>query len=79
MNIKIFELGFILTLIGLGVIIASFLLAVIKGKAKVNGGCIVLIGPIPLIFIANKKASTTLILISLIILLVVVLLTLHLF
>ncbi|MEM1587470.1 MAG: DUF131 domain-containing protein, partial [Candidatus Bathyarchaeia archaeon] len=71
-NINIFTLGFILTLIGLGIIIASFLLYIKKTKPKINGGGVIFIGPIPLVFTTNKVIGKTLILITLLIILVMI-------
>ncbi len=79
MNIKIFDLGFILTLTGLGVIIISFLLAVMKGKTKVSGGGVILIGPIPIVFTTSKNMEKVLILIVVLIILIMIILTFYLF
>jgi uncharacterized membrane protein len=64
MNVKIFELGVILILAGF-IIIAGIVLAILNAKqfkTKVNGGCVILLGPIPLIFSFNKGLRKTLIL-----------------
>ena len=55
MDIKIFELGLILILIGLSIVITGFILAIKGFKGKINGGGIILIGPIPLIFSSGSS------------------------
>jgi|GEM_PF-2643182 uncharacterized membrane protein len=68
MDIKIFELGLILILIGLSIAITGFILAIKRFKGKINGGGIILIGPIPLIFSGgnSKHAWKILILIMIV-------------
>jgi len=63
MNNRIFELSIILIFAGLSIIIIGLILAAIRFKAKINGGGIILIGPIPLIFGFNKGLKGALILI----------------
>ncbi|MBS7655348.1 DUF131 domain-containing protein [Candidatus Bathyarchaeota archaeon] len=63
MNAKIFELSIILIFTGLSIILIGLILAATRFKAKINGGGIIFIGPIPLIFGLNKGLKGVLILI----------------
>ena len=64
---SLYALGFALIFIGILVIVFAIILLSISGtkKAKVKGGGVIMIGPVPIIFGTDKSSLKTVILLSL--------------
>lgn len=58
--------GFALIFVGVLIVILAILLVSVRsaGKAKVRGGGVVIIGPIPIVFGTDRKSLKTILLLS---------------
>ncbi len=61
-------LGFILVLVGMLII----LLGIIKGSSRVEGGGVVVIGPIPIVFGTNIKVTKMLMILAIVLMLLTI-------
>ena len=68
--------GFVLVLVGFGVIVVSMLSRAGKGGSEVKGGGVVMIGPVPIIFGSDMKWASVAIVLAIILILLAVVLSL---
>jgi uncharacterized protein (TIGR00304 family) len=68
--------GFLLVLVGFGVMVAAMLSQGKREGSQVRGGGVVMIGPVPIIFGSDMKWASVAIVLAIILILLVVLLSL---
>lgn len=69
---RLVDLGFIIIIVGFFIIFAGVLLHILRGnKGKIEGGGIILIGPIPIVWGTGSKIVLALTIISIIILMII--------
>jgi uncharacterized protein (TIGR00304 family) len=64
-----YDLGFALILIGIFIILMAVLLLLFsdaRGKGKIRGGGVVIVGPIPVVFGTDKESLRTVLLLSIV-------------
>jgi len=74
----LFTMGFILILTGFGMVFVAALLLFFKafrGKGRVRGGGVVMIGPFPIVFGTDRESVTMLLLFSIALIAFVLILT----
>jgi uncharacterized protein (TIGR00304 family) len=65
----LYGLGITLILAGMAIILAAILLffiSSIRGKGKIKGGGVILIGPVPIVFGTDKESVKKILLLSLV-------------
>jgi uncharacterized protein (TIGR00304 family) len=67
--VDLVQAGLLLVFVGLGVMVVSFALQLRKGGAKVRGGGVILIGPIPIIFGSDARWASVAIVLALLLIL----------
>lgn len=69
MSNQLFNIGMMLFLAGFVIIFVAavlLILATAKGKAKIRGGGVLIIGPFPIVFGTDKESVKTLLLLSIV-------------
>lgn len=69
MSNQLFNIGIMLFLAGFVIIFVAavlLILATAKGKAKIRGGGVLIIGPFPIVFGTDKESVKTLLLLSIV-------------
>jgi len=59
------ELGLLLVFLGMIIILVGMLYMALSSGGEVEGGGVVIIGPIPIVFGSNKKIAWTMLLVAL--------------
>lgn len=75
----LFTIGMLLVLVGFGVAILAFIVAILKsarGTGQARGGGVVMIGPVPIIFGTDRESTKTLVLLAIALMLFFLVLTL---
>jgi uncharacterized protein (TIGR00304 family) len=75
----LFNIGLLLALAGFAIAIVAIFVAIfrsVRGTGKIRGGGVVMIGPVPIVFGADKESARILILLGIVLMIVLLLFSL---